>query len=72
MTRYWFYFDLIIYIYLVSSLAPNSGLLGGSLEDAALVDQWVHLAESEVDSCTYFIQALCEGSFPYNKLVSIV
>jgi len=51
----------------ISSLAPNSGLLGGSLEDAALVDQWVHLSESEVDLHTYFIQSICSGLFPYNK-----
>jgi elongation factor 1-gamma len=58
--------------YLVSSLAPNSGLLGGSLEDAALIDQWVHLSESEVDSFTDFIRALCKGLYPYNKPVSII
>jgi len=51
----------------ISSLAPNSGLLGGSLEDAALVDQWVHLSESEVDAHTYAIQSICSGLYPYNK-----
>ncbi|KIM37877.1 hypothetical protein M413DRAFT_448147 [Hebeloma cylindrosporum] len=51
----------------IASLAPNSGLLGGSLEDAALIDQWIHLSESEVDSYTDFIRALCKGLYPYNK-----
>ncbi|KDR78219.1 hypothetical protein GALMADRAFT_245282 [Galerina marginata CBS 339.88] len=51
----------------VAGLAPNSGLLGGSLEDAALVDQWVHLTESEVDSYTDLIRGLCRGLYPYNK-----
>ncbi|KAF8800317.1 elongation factor 1-gamma [Phlegmacium glaucopus] len=52
----------------VASLAPNSGLLGGSPKDIALVDQWVHLAESEVDNYTNIIRGLCLGLFPYNKL----
>lgn len=53
----------------VASLAPNSGLLGGSLEDAALVDQWIHLVESEVDNYTNFIHSICQGRLPYNKAV---
>jgi elongation factor 1-gamma len=51
----------------VASLGPNSGLLGGSPEDAALVDQWIHLAESEVDIYINFIRGICLGRFPYNK-----
>jgi elongation factor 1-gamma len=51
----------------VASLAPNSGLLGGSLEDAALVDQWVHVTETEVDIYTNFIRGLCAGRIPYSK-----
>ena len=53
----------------MASLGPNSGLLGGSLEEAALVDQWIHLAESEVDIYVNFIRGLCAGRFPYNKPV---
>jgi elongation factor 1-gamma len=51
----------------ISSLAPNSGLLGGSSEDAALVDQWVHFVESEIDAHTDSIRLLCSGKIPYNK-----
>jgi elongation factor 1-gamma len=53
----------------VASLAPNSGLLGGTPEDAAFIDQWIHLAEVEVDIFTNFIQGICGGRFPYNKPV---
>ncbi|EAU87957.1 elongation factor 1-gamma [Coprinopsis cinerea okayama7 len=51
----------------VASLAPNSGLLGNSTEDAALVDQWVHLVESEVDVYTDFVRTITSGQIPYNK-----
>lgn len=32
----------------VSSLVPESGLLGHSVDETALVDQWVHFAEFEI------------------------
>ncbi|KAH9476847.1 Elongation factor 1-gamma [Psilocybe cubensis] len=51
----------------LASVAPNSGLLGGSPEDAALVDQWIHLTEAEVDTFTDLIRGLCVGLYPYNK-----
>ncbi|KIK02882.1 hypothetical protein K443DRAFT_677229 [Laccaria amethystina LaAM-08-1] len=51
----------------VAALAPNSGLLGHTLQDAALVDQWIHLVESEVDIYTDFIRGICTGVVPYNK-----
>ncbi|KAF8900157.1 elongation factor 1-gamma [Gymnopilus junonius] len=51
----------------VAARAPNSCLLGGSLEDAALVDQWIHLADSEVDVYTSLVRALCNSFIPYNK-----
>jgi len=56
----------------VASLAPNSGLLGGTPEDAALVDQWIHLADSEVGHYTQFIQGICTGRVPYNKQVRLL
>lgn len=61
---------IIFYYSVVAALAPNSGLLGASQEDAALVDQWIHLAESEVDTYVDYVRALCKGAFAYNKLVS--
>jgi elongation factor 1-gamma len=51
----------------VATLAPNSGLLGTSPEEAALVDQWIHLTDSEVDNFTNWIRSLCLGTVPYNK-----
>ncbi|KAJ7607544.1 elongation factor 1-gamma [Roridomyces roridus] len=54
----------------VAGLAPNSGLLGKSPEDAALIDQWIHLAESEVDTYTALIRNLVNGNVPgYTKPV---
>ena len=53
----------------VAGLAPNSGLLGGTPEEAALIDQWVHLAESEVYAFTNFIRGICLGRFAYSKPV---
>jgi elongation factor 1-gamma len=51
----------------VASLAPNSGLLGTSSKEAALIDQWIHLADSEVDEFTTNIIILCLSIIPYNK-----
>jgi len=55
----------------VASLAPNSGLLGGTPEEAALVDQWMHLTETEVEIYTNFIRGICMGRIPYNKPMHI-
>ncbi|GLB44432.1 putative elongation factor 1-gamma [Lyophyllum shimeji] len=52
----------------VSALAPDSGLLGKTLEESALVDQWIHLTESEVDANTAVIGILLRGpGIPYSK-----
>ncbi|KAJ7836699.1 elongation factor 1-gamma [Mycena olivaceomarginata] len=51
-----------------ASLAPNSGLLGHSKEDAALIDQWIHLTDSEVTFNTSQIANLVAGKLaPYSK-----
>jgi hypothetical protein len=56
---------------LVAALAPNSGLLGNNIRDTALIDQWVHLAESEVGDNTIRIFHLLKGHIaPYSKPVS--
>jgi elongation factor 1-gamma len=45
-------------------------LLGHDLKDAALVDQWVHLAETEIDARTDVINFLVKGYItPYSKPV---
>ncbi|KAI6097124.1 hypothetical protein EV401DRAFT_2093769 [Pisolithus croceorrhizus] len=39
----------------LASISPNSDLLGGTVEDAALVDQYVHFAETEIQESLQFI-----------------
>ena len=56
----------------IAASAPNSGLLGGDLKEAALVDQWVHLSESEVDVYTSLTFGLLRGYVPYNKPIHTV
>ena len=53
----------------VASLAPNTGVLGSTPEEAALIDQWIHLAESEVDSFNSFIRGITGGRIAYSKPV---
>src|SRR5690348_7858915 len=55
----------------VATLAPMSRLLGRTLEDAALIDQWVHLAESEVDVPVAYINLMVNGKIPYSKPVCV-
>ena len=57
----------------VSSLAPESGLLGKDASDAALVDQWVHFGETEIAMLSYEIMAYVAGYLgPYNKEVRVI
>jgi elongation factor 1-gamma len=51
----------------LAGLAPNSGLLGSTPEDAAVVDQWVHFAESEIAAHTDIIWGMLKSFIPYNK-----
>ncbi|GLB44431.1 putative elongation factor 1-gamma [Lyophyllum shimeji] len=52
----------------IAGLAPNAGLLGNDLRETALVDQWVHLADTEVDLFTSCVMALVRGIVtPYSK-----
>ncbi|KAG1745215.1 glutathione S-transferase C-terminal-like protein [Suillus lakei] len=48
----------------VASLALESGLLGNNIKDTALVDQWIHFAEHEINAYTNLIWQLVEGFFP--------
>ncbi|KAG1745211.1 glutathione S-transferase C-terminal-like protein [Suillus lakei] len=48
----------------VASLAPESGLLGNNIKDTALVDQWIHFAEHEINTYTDLIWQLVERFFP--------
>lgn len=51
-------------------MAPNANLLGGDAKENALVDQWVHLADTEVEAPGTIIAQLVRGGIPYNKPVS--
>ncbi|KAJ7735949.1 elongation factor 1-gamma [Mycena metata] len=52
----------------IATLAPDSGLLGHDQKDAALIDQWVHLTEVELDANTTQIRYLITGLLsPYSK-----
>ncbi|KAJ3009260.1 hypothetical protein NUW54_g2841 [Trametes sanguinea] len=52
----------------VAALAPNSTLLGSNLKEAALVDQWVSFANTEIGAQTTLIFQLVKGILtPYAK-----
>ncbi|KAG1842400.1 hypothetical protein DFJ58DRAFT_806464 [Suillus subalutaceus] len=51
----------------LAGLAPNSGLLGSTPEDAAVVDQWVHFVESEISTQNDLISGMLRNFFPYSK-----
>ncbi|KII90102.1 hypothetical protein PLICRDRAFT_53213 [Plicaturopsis crispa FD-325 SS-3] len=52
----------------IAGLAPNSGLLGGDPKEVALVDQWIHFADTELDVSTQFLTQLVYGRLsPYSK-----
>jgi hypothetical protein len=58
---------------LVASLAPESGLLGDSVKDAAQVDQWIHFVEHEISAYTDLIWQMLMGFFAektYSEQVS--
>ncbi|CAE6462660.1 hypothetical protein ACGC1H_004006 [Rhizoctonia solani] len=56
----------------LAALAPNSGLLGSSPTEAALVDQWVSFVDSEIQARGYAILGMCKGWGPYHKAYETV
>lgn len=54
----------------VASLAPNSTLLGSSPKDAALIDQWISVADNEIGNYDRIVNQLTRGLIPYSKSVS--
>jgi hypothetical protein len=62
---------LIAAIHQVAGLALNSGLLGSDLKDLALIDQWIHLAESEIaDNASLIWRLTTRQLMPFGKTVS--
>jgi len=51
----------------VAGLAPNSGLLGNTLKENALVDQWTHYLESEIQALLHPIARFLRNVIPYHK-----
>ncbi|KAJ6450768.1 glutathione S-transferase C-terminal-like protein [Mycena sanguinolenta] len=52
----------------IATLAPSSSLLGDTKEEAALVDQWIHVMDSEAIYDTMQIKYLVKGILtPYSK-----
>lgn len=51
----------------IAALAKNSTLLGSSLEDQALIDQWISYADSEIFAHVRTVMALLSGHIPYTK-----
>ncbi|KAJ3993470.1 elongation factor 1-gamma [Lentinula boryana] len=60
-------FEAVVIAKYIASLAPNSGLLGTSATDAALIEQWTHFTELEFDLQTTIITPLVNGRIPYIK-----
>jgi len=46
----------------ISALVPTAGLLGSTLEDSALVDQWTHFLETEVSAYIRQIWGLLDSA----------
>ncbi|KIY71375.1 elongation factor 1-gamma [Cylindrobasidium torrendii FP15055 ss-10] len=51
----------------VASKAPNGDFYGNSTKEAALIDQFIHLADSEVFASSIQIYFVCYGVIPYSK-----
>ncbi|KZP33184.1 eEF1-gamma domain-containing protein [Athelia psychrophila] len=56
----------------LASLAPNSGLLGADAKDAALVDQWIHFSDTEVEVPQTFVNYMLGGGIPYLKPIHTI
>ena len=58
---------MLIYLFVVAALAPNSTLLPSDIKEAALVDQWNSVSDLEIAANLNLIYQLCNGMLPYNK-----
>ncbi|KAF9644855.1 elongation factor 1-gamma [Thelephora ganbajun] len=54
--------------YIISRGSPNASvLLGGTPEEQALVEQWIHFADTEVNVSDVMLSGLFAHKFPYSK-----
>ncbi|KAI0087508.1 elongation factor 1-gamma [Irpex rosettiformis] len=53
----------------IAALAPNSTLLPSDPKDAALVDQWISVADTEILAPSNLVNQMCRGMFQYTKPV---
>jgi len=61
-------FEGIVITRYIAGLNPNTGLFGKDQKDAALIDQWVHLVDSEIADNVSLIYRLTTGKIiPYSK-----
>ncbi|KAJ2931930.1 hypothetical protein H1R20_g5157, partial [Candolleomyces eurysporus] len=51
----------------IAGLGKNANLLGTTPEDAALIEQFIHLSDTEVDIYTDFTRAITTNTIPYSK-----
>ncbi|KAG9310964.1 hypothetical protein JVU11DRAFT_8841 [Chiua virens] len=49
--------------------SPNANLGGSTLEEQALIEQWCHFAESEIDNPTLTTGQMLRGILIYNKAI---
>jgi len=51
----------------IAALAKNSTLLGSSLDEQALIDQWISFADSEIFAHARTLNIIVTGQMPYTK-----
>jgi len=60
-------FESVPIAWYIASLAPNSGLFPHDPKAIALINQWIHLGESEFASSTGMVYLMMSHYIPYNK-----
>lgn len=63
---------LLIHTSSVAALAPNSTLLPSDIKEAGLVDQWISVADNEIQAPLLLVFQLCRSVLPYNKALHTV
>ena len=53
------------------SIGTKVNLLGSNVNEAAIVNQWVHFAEYEIGTPTFSNSNMILGRIPFNREVSV-